>query len=220
MVLDMKSWRGSSLGLFLECFDGIGRTKTTRGDGVLSFPSSKLSFVGCIQPQDLMQGTDYAGQWSRILFPAMPTRLLQLEDDDLTSDEDQEFKKARTLLENLASELYKLEPSQCDLTVETRKHANAWFRPYQLKAIDPTTPQILQSMFNKGMAHAMRAVITLHKIHIKGESSKVPLELTEVCTSITAMQPLPTPSGCIAAMLVQASCCGTSKPPRSKPSAT
>ena len=83
MALDMKNGRGSSLGLFLECFDGKGRTKTTRGDGVLSYPASKLSFVGCIQPQvlsDLMQGIDYAGQWSRILFPAMPTRLLQLED--------------------------------------------------------------------------------------------------------------------------------------------
>ena len=95
-----------------------------------------------------MQGTDYAGQWSRILFPAMPTRLLLLEDEDLTADEDQKFKEARTLLENLASELYKLEPSQCDLTVEARKHVNAWFRPYQRRAIDPTTPQILQSMFN------------------------------------------------------------------------
>lgn len=187
MALDMKNGRGSSLGLFLECFDGKGRTKTTRGDGVLSYPSSKLSFVGCIQPQvlsDLMQGTDYAGQWSRILFPAMPTRLLQLEDSDPTEDEEQDFKNARTLLENLAMELYKLEPSVCNLTFEARKHVNAWFRPYQRRAIDPTTPQVLQSMFNKGMAHAMRAAITLHKIHVKAEASKVPLELMEVCTRL------------------------------------
>ena len=34
-----------------------------------------------------MHGTDYAGQWSRILFPAMPTRLLLLEDSDPTKDE-------------------------------------------------------------------------------------------------------------------------------------
>ena len=178
MALDMKNGRGSSLGLFLECFDGKGRTKTTRGDGVLSYPSSKLSFVGCIQPQvlsDLMQGTDYAGQWSRILFPAMPTRLLQLEDSDPTKDEENKFREAQVTLENLAMELYRLEPHICDLTFEARKHVNAWFRPYQRRAIDPTTPQILQSMFNKGMAHAMRAAITLHKIHVKGEASKVPL---------------------------------------------
>ena len=61
---------------------------------------------------------------------------------------------------------------------------NAWFRPYQRRAIDPTTPQILQSMFNKGMAHAMRAAITLHKIHVKGEASKVPLELMEISTRL------------------------------------
>ena len=76
----------------MECFDGKGRTKTTRGDGVLSYPASKLSFVGCIQPQvlsELMQGTDYAGKWAR-LFPAMPTGLLQLVDADLTDDEDQD----------------------------------------------------------------------------------------------------------------------------------
>ena len=187
MALDMKNGRGSSLGLFLECFDGKGRTKTTRGDGVLSYQASKLSFVGCIQPQvlsGLMQGTDYAGQWSRILFPAMPTRLLQLEDSDPTEDEEQEFKNARTLLENQAMELYKLEPHICDLSFEARKHVNAWFRPYQRRAIDPTTPQILQSMFNKGMAHAMRAAITLHKIHVKGEASKVPLELMEISTRL------------------------------------
>ena len=74
----------------------------------MSYPASKLNFVGCIQPQvlsDLMQGIDYAGQWSRILFPAMPTRLLQLEDSDPTEDEEQEFKNARTLLENQAMEL-------------------------------------------------------------------------------------------------------------------
>ena len=187
MVLDMKSGRGSSLGLFLECFDGKGRTKTTRGDGVLSFPASKLSFVGCIQPQvlsGLMQGTDYAGQWSRILFPAMPTRLLLLEDSDPTEDEQQEFRDARVTLENLAMELYKMEPHVCHLTAEARTHVNAWFRPYQRRAIDPTAPQILQSMFNKGMAHAMRTAITLHKIHVKGEVSKVPLERMEVCTRL------------------------------------
>ena len=187
MALEMKNGRGSSLGLFLECFDGKGRTKTTRGDGVLSFPASKLSFVGCIQPQvlsDLIQGTDYAGQWSRILFPAMPTRLLQLEDSDPTKDEQNEFRAAQVTLENLAMELYTLEPHICDLTFEARKHVNAWFRPYQRRAIDPTTPQILQSMFNKGMAHAMRAAITLHKIHVKGEASKVPLERMQVCTRL------------------------------------
>ena len=187
MALEMKNGRGSSLGLFLECFDGKGRTKTTRGDGVLSFPASKLSCVGCIQPQvlsDLMQGTDYAGQWSRILFPAMPTRLLQLEDSDPTEDEQQRFRAARVTLENLAMELYKMQPHICHLTAEARAHVNAWFRPYQRRAIDPTTPQILQSMFNKGMAHAMRTAITLHKIHVKGEASKVPLELMEVCTRL------------------------------------
>jgi len=187
MALEMKNGRGSSLGLFLECFDGKGRTKTTRGDGVLSFPASKLSFVGCIQPQvlsDLMHGTDYAGQWSRILFPAMPTRLLQLEDSDPTEDEQQRFRAARVTLENLSMELYKMEPHVCHLTAEARAHVNAWFRPYQRRAIDPTTPQILQSMFNKGMAHAMRAAITLHKIHVKGEASKVPLERMEVCTRL------------------------------------
>ena len=46
-------------------------------------------------------------------------------------------------------ELYKLEPHICDLSFESRKHVNAWFRPYQRRTIDPTTPQILQSMFNK-----------------------------------------------------------------------
>ena len=187
MVLDMKSGRGSSQGLFLECFDGKGRTKTTRGDGVLSYPASKLSFVGCIQPQvlsELMQGTDYAGKWARLLCPAMPTRLLQLVDADLTNDEDQAFKDARTLLENLASELYEMEPSICDLTAEARAHVNAWCRPYQRRAIDPTTPQILQSLFNKAMAHAMRAGITLHNIHTKGVPSKVPLERMQVCTRL------------------------------------
>ena len=187
MAMDMRNGRGSSLGLFLECFDGKGRTKTTRGDGVLSYPSSKLSFVGCIQPQvlrDLMQGTDYAGQWSRILFPAMPTRLLQLEDSDPTENEKQWFRDARVTLENLAMALYKLEPNVCDLTAEARIHVNAWFRPYQNRAIDPTTPQVLQSMFNKGMAHVMRAAITLHKIHVKGEASKVPLEIMQVCTRL------------------------------------
>ena len=114
----------------------------------------------------------------------MPTRLLQLEDSDPTEDEEQDFKNARTLLENLAMELYKLEPSVCNLTFEARKHVNAWFRPYQRRAIDPTTPQVLQSMFNKGMAHAMRAAITLPKIHVKAEASKVPLELMEVCTRL------------------------------------
>jgi hypothetical protein len=187
MALEMKNGRGSSLGLFLECFDGKGRTKTTRGDGVLSFPASKLSFVGCIQPQvlsDLMHGTDYAGQWSRILFPTMPTRLLLLEDSDPTEDEKKRFRDARVTLENLAMELYKLDPHICHLTAEARGHVNAWFLPYQRRAIDPTTPQILQSMFNKGMAHAMRAAITLHKIHVKGEESKVPLELMQVCTRL------------------------------------
>ena len=43
---------------------------------------------------------------------------------------------------------------------------------------------MLQSMFNKGMAHAMRTAITLHKIHIKGEASKVPSELMQVCTHL------------------------------------
>jgi hypothetical protein len=181
----MKNGRGSSLGLFLECFDGKGRTKTTRGDGVLSYPSSKLSFVACIQPQllsDLMQGTDYAGQWSRILFPSMPTRLLQLEDSDPTDDEQQEFRNARVTLENLAMELYKLKPSVCNLTAEARAHVNAWFRPYQRRAIDPTTPQILQSMFNKGMAHAMRVAITLHKIHVKAidDDTITPALLTSI----------------------------------------
>ncbi|QNI82298.1 hypothetical protein SynRS9907_01456 [Synechococcus sp. RS9907] len=187
MALEMKNGRGSSLGLFLECFDGKGRTKTTRGDGVLSFPASKLSFVGCIQPQvlsDLMHGTDYAGQWSRILFPAMPTRLLQLQDSDPTEDEQKRFRAARVTLENMAMELYKMEPHVCHLTAEARAHVNAWFRHYQRKAIDPTTPQILQSMFNKGMAHAMRAAIILHKIHVKGEASKVPMELMQISTRL------------------------------------
>ena len=187
MALDMKNGRGSSMGLFLECFDGKGCTKTTRSDGVLSYPSSKLSFVGCIQRQvlsDLMQGTDYAGQWSRILFPAMPTSLLKLEDSDPTEDEQQELRNARVTRESLAMELYKLEPNVCDLTAEARAHINAWFRPYQRRAIYPTTPQILQAMFNKGMAHAMRVVITLHKIHVKAEASKVPLELMEVCNRL------------------------------------
>ena len=187
MVLDMKNGRGSSQGLFLESFDGKGRTKTTRGDGVLSFPASKLSFVGCIQPQvlsDLMQGCDYAGKWSRVLFPAMPTRLLQLVDADLTDGEDAAFKNARALLENLAVDLYEMEPSVCDLTAEARAHVNSWFRPYQRRAIDPATPQILQSLFNKAMAHAMRAAITLHNIHTKGVPSKVPLERMQVCTRL------------------------------------
>ena len=187
MVLDMKNGRGASQGLFLECFDGKGRTKTTRGDGVLSFPASKLSFVGCIQPQvlsDLMQGCDYAGKWSRVLFPAMPTRLLQLVDADLTDGEDAAFKNARALLENLAVDLYEMEPSVCDLTAEARAHVNSWFRPYQRRAIDPATPQILQSLFNKAMAHAMRAAITLHNIHTKGVPSKVPLERMQVCTRL------------------------------------
>lgn len=39
-------------------------------------------------------------------------------------------------------------------------------------------------MYNKGMAHAMRAAITLHKIHFKGEASKLPLERMEVCTRL------------------------------------
>ena len=187
MVLDMKNGRGSSQGLFLECFDGKGRTKTTRGDGVVTFAASKLSFVGCIQPQvlsELMQGTDYAGKWARLLCPAMPARLLQLVDEDLTHDEAQAFKDARTLLENLAVDLYEMKPSVSELTADARAHVNAWCRPYQRRAIDPTTPQILQSLFNKAMAHAMRAAITLHKIHTLGVPSKVPLERMEVCTRL------------------------------------
>ena len=107
----------------------------------------------------------------------------------------------------------------CHLTAEARAHVNAWFRPYQRRAIDPTTPQILQSMFNKGMAHAMRAAITLHKIHVKWEASKVPLELMEISTRLVDAAFADTirlhrgNAGAI-------TCCGTSKPPRSRPSAT
>ena len=67
------------------------------------------------------------------------------------------------------------------------RHRLTWRRlclPCQASAIDPTTPQILQSLFNKAMAHAMRAAITLHNIHTKGVPSKVPLERMQVCTQL------------------------------------
>ena len=149
----------------------------------------------------------------------MPTRLLQLEDSDPTEDEEKQFRQARVTLENLAMELYTLGPHICDLSFEARRDVNAWFRPYQRKAIDPTTPQILQSMFNKGMAHAMRAAITQHKIHVKGEASKVPLELMEVSTRLvdaTFTDTIRLHRGNAGASKL----CGTFKPPRSRPNAT
>tara|TARA_B100000674_G_C37941242_1_gene962728 strand:+ start:1042 stop:2421 length:1380 start_codon:yes stop_codon:yes gene_type:complete len=185
MVLDMKQGRGSSMGLFLECFDGKGRTKSTRGDGVMSYPASKLSFVACIQPEiltEMMGTTDYAGKWSRLLTPVMPTRLLKLEDSDLSEAEGQEYDEARQLLRELALELYELDPQVYELTAEARAHVNAWFRPYLQKAIDPTTPQIMQSMFNKGMAHALRIAVVLHVFHTKGKVLKVPLERIQMAT--------------------------------------
>ena len=174
MALEMKNGRGSSLGLFLECFDGKGRTKTTRGDGVLSYPASKLSCVGCIQPQvlsDQMQGTDYAGNGHASCFRQCQPGccILRIQTPLRMS---RSGSRTPETLENLAMELYKMQPHICHLTAEARAHVNAWFRPYQRRAIDPTTPQILQSMFNKGMAHAMRTAITLHKIHTKGEAVK------------------------------------------------
>ena len=41
----------------------------------------------------------------------MPFRLLHLVDEDLTNDEDQAFKDAKTLLENLAVEPYEWSPA-------------------------------------------------------------------------------------------------------------
>ena len=222
MVLDMKSGRGSSQGLFLECFDGKGRTKTTRGDGVLSYPASKLSFVGCIQPQvlsELMQGTDYAGKWARLLCPAMPTRLLQLVDADLTNDEDRAFKDARTLLENLAVDLYEMEPSICDLTAEARDTST--------HGVAPTNAEPLIRQRRKFCSRCSTRQWHMRCGLPSPCTRSTPWEFRQRCrlngwrsAPVWWMPPLPTPSGCTVATLVPENSCSTSRPPRSRPSAT
>ena len=180
---DMRSGRGSALGLFLECWDGKSRTKLRVGDGVTSYPRSKLSILGCIQPQllsELTQGTDFSGRWSRILFPHMPSNILHLTDDDLSEEEEVRSSSARDLLKTTALEAYQLEPKTYGLSRDARALVNDWFRGHQVKAADPERPQVLRSMHNKAMGQALRVALQLHLLKTKGTKTFVSADIMSV----------------------------------------
>lgn len=184
---DMRSGRGSALGLFLECWDGKARTKLRVGDGVTSYPASKLSILGCIQPQllsELTQGTDYSGKWSRFLFPHMPSNILHLSDCDLSEEEGIRDSNARNLLKQTALDAYQLEPKIYCLRTDARAMVNAWFRDHQLKAADPERPQVLRAMHNKAMGQVLRVALQLHLLKTKGTETFVSTDTMSVAMRI------------------------------------
>jgi hypothetical protein len=162
---DTRNGSGTAEAQLLETFDGSGYTSIRITAGSRSYSACHVSIYGSIQPDRLRQminGRDDTGQFARFLFCRVPTRPLNLPDEDPTPQQRDAHQAATLLLHRYAERLHRLPPRTYELSREARSAFNRWFEEHQKDALAPGTPGIISALKGKTSAHALRVAGILH----------------------------------------------------------
>jgi hypothetical protein len=186
MDADTKRGRGTAEGQFLELFDGGGNTSYGVVAGARHYDASMVSVFGNIQPDvlaELINGKDATGKFARLLCVKVPLVGLNLRDEDETPEEEAALHEARKVLAKYADRFHKSPPRVYKVSADARRYYNHWFSPRNLKAIDPSVPKVIQAMWGKSGAHALRLAGNLHMLWV-GEDQEISVELMELAAAI------------------------------------
>ncbi len=162
---DTRNGSGTAEAQLLETYDGSGYTSIRITAGSRSYSACHVSIYGSIQPDRLRQminGRDDTGQFARFLFCRVPTRPLNLPDEDPTPQQRDAHQAAILLLHRYAERLHRLPPRTYELSREARSVFNRWFEEHQKDALAPGTPGIISALKGKTSAHALRLAGILH----------------------------------------------------------
>jgi hypothetical protein len=170
---DKRSGRGTGEAQFLELFDGGGGT-SLRVEEARQYEQSHVSLYGNIQPEVLrrhINGDDATGKWARILFNQLPVQPLDLQYDDPSEEEKSAYRKSQEVLADYAMKVHARDAMTIELSPEARRLVVEWFNAHQLKALAPTTPQVISALLGKSSAQAHRIAGILHLVHNIQKSS-------------------------------------------------
>lgn len=170
-AVSMDSQRGSGTGeaQLLETFDGEEYTGLRVEAGVRSYSSCHVSVYGNIQPRklkELINGEDETGMFARFLFVRVPNGDLNLQDADLTDEEEAAHNFAVSKLRDYANRLNTEPPRVYRLSADARAAYNAWLKGHRRNSQLPYVPGVVGSLLGKTGAHALRVAGNLHLLRV------------------------------------------------------
>jgi hypothetical protein len=166
---DAKHGTGTADSQLLEAFDGEGYTSIRVNEPPRSYDSCHVSVYGNIQPDVLkllINDDDATGKFARFLFCRVPSRPLELLDDDPTDEEISRHRAAEAVLQDYAGRLFQLPPRTYHFSREARSRFHAWFREHNARAQVDGCPKVVSALLGKTSAHALRLAGILHLIYL------------------------------------------------------
>ena len=180
--LDARQGSGTGEAQLLELFDGEGYTGIRVGNDsggiVRDYENCHVSIYGNIQPdllRELINGDDTTGKFARFLFCRIPTRIMELSDEDPSDEELEAHAAAEAVLRDYAARLYALSPRVLKVEQEGRRRFNAWWRNHQQTLLLTSTPEVVRSLVGKTSAHAHRVAGMLHLLKVAAGEVNPPI---------------------------------------------